>query len=729
MKLLDKYRTYREEKAMKLTREVQRLITAMMPDYQFSKFSYGNEKNYKDYIDAYRGWIYACASKNASSIASVPLRLYAAIPGGGKVKYHVRHKPVSREIKAYLNSKSHLGPLLNNAEDVEEITEHIFLDLMRTINPLHNGFEAIEMLGLSLDLTGNGYWRIIKDINGIPDQIWPLLPQYVSIQRSKTVGIEAYKYGVDDRTADSIDPDEIVHFRYPNPKDYFYGMGPMEAAQLPAALNQTFDEYEQAMLKNNAVIPFFLGTDQTLNEQTVTRLRSDVEKLHRGWKKAGRMGFFHSGLKPHKLAVDPKDVNYVEGHKITKEKIAAIFGVPMSLLGTDKVPRANADAGAYQYMKYTIMPRLKRIEQSINQDIMPLYDSKLFVSFDNPVPEDTEFLLKESDTRLKNWSMTINEYRNKNGEDEVDWGNEPLVQGQVTPLSESVPDEPEIVEMPPLPPEDETEDDKHIHIKVQSPAASQQIIVESSKWINSTAFAVASSVASIDISSPDSIDTFVPWSEIVEEGKERLGPSLATTLHSGAKKGTQRMRQAGINISWDIHNPHAVRWANEQVGKRITVITEQTRQAIKETVAESIRNGQALRGTRRSIQEIIKEDLKGMAGLNRPQAKAMEKFKAKLAAQGFSDATIKSAESEYRQRLLKQRSEMIARTETAGAWAEGNIASYREAGLAKKEFSSANDACPICQPLDGKTYNIGSDEVVIPLHPNCRCDWLPVIED
>lgn len=728
LKFIQKIRASRQEKAATLAREVQRLIVASTPDFAFNPFVFGNEKNYLDYIKAYNGWVYACASKNASAIASMPLRLYAAVPEGKSVKYLVKHKPVDRKTKAHLMTKSHLGPLLNNATDVEEITEHIFLDLIRSMNPIHNGFEALETLGLSLDLTGNGYWRLVLDpSNGIPLEIWPLMPQYVTIMRSKTLGIEAYKYGLDDRTADIIPADEVVHFRYPNPKDYFYGMGPMEAAQLPAALNQKFDVYEHSVLDNNAVIPFFLGTDQTLNESTVSRLRNDVEKLHKGYKKAGKMGFFHSGLKPHKLAVDPTDVNYVEGHRITLEKIAAIFGVPMSMLKSDKVPRANADAGAYQHAKHTINPRLHRIEQTINQDIMPLYDQKLFVAFDNPVPEDKDFELKESDTRLKNWSLTINEYRQKHGEDEVEWGNEPLVQGQVVPLSESAP-KPQTVEMPPLPDEDPNEDESKHVCKSQSPKESREIIAQTSKWINSTAFVIAGSVSSIDVTSADSVITNIPWREIEETGKDLLEADLSTTLHSGALKGAQRMKQVGVSISWDIHNPHAEKWAREYVGRKITVINEQTRQAVRETVAESIRNGQALRGTRQSIQAIIKDDLKGMAGLNRSQAKALANFKDKLRSQGFSDRVVFDAGREYRAKLLKQRAELIARTETAAAWAEGNIAAYREAGLHQKEFSSAGDACPICSHLNGKIYNIGDDSVSIPVHPNCRCDWLPVTE-
>jgi len=86
------------------------------------------------------------------------------------------------------------------------------------------------------------------------------------------------------------------------------------------------------------------------------------------------------------------------------------------------------------------------------------------------------------------------------------------------------------------------------------------------------------------------------------------------------------------------------------------------------------------------------------------------------------------------------RSLMIARTELAFSHVQGNIAGYRESGMVEKKrwLVAQDNVCPRCEALDGKTVGIDDefhddeeDEDVDgpPLHPNCRCDILPVLEE
>jgi SPP1 gp7 family putative phage head morphogenesis protein len=438
--------------------------------------------------------------------------------------------------------------------------------------------------------------------------------------------------------------------------------------------------------------------------------------------KAGKYMLLTAGLKPLTVGSKPKDINYEVGLNLTRDEVCAAFGVPVSMVTTNSVNRSNAESGLLQYSRFTILPRLERIEQVINQDIMPFYDQNLFVAFDNPVPQDKEFELEESDTRLKNQSLTINEYRESKGEEPVEWGEEPLVQGDVHSLS----DRPESVEPVDEFPDDELDEKGRRVTKVQtladgSPTASFVIQDQAQKWLNTTAIVTTGSIGSVQISNENAIDSFVPWPAIEADGIEKLKGPLTDTLHSGAERGVQRMRKLRISTNaWDVQNPSAIAWAEKYVGNRITLITNQTKSAIRESVVEALRQGKSQQELQRAIKQHI--------GLNGPQARALTNRELKLRASGATEQQIKANTDTYRAKLLKQRAEMIARTETAAAWAEGNTQSYREAGVEYKEFSAASDACPICSPLDGKVYPVGSTEQVIPKHVNCRCDWLPVVD-
>jgi SPP1 gp7 family putative phage head morphogenesis protein len=81
------------------------------------------------------------------------------------------------------------------------------------------------------------------------------------------------------------------------------------------------------------------------------------------------------------------------------------------------------------------------------------------------------------------------------------------------------------------------------------------------------------------------------------------------------------------------------------------------------------------------------------------------------------------------------RSQVIARTETAKADVAGNLNAYRESGQVEgKRWLTAPDCCDECLELDGETAGIDEDFPDDggdgpPLHPNCRCDVLPVLTE
>lgn len=81
------------------------------------------------------------------------------------------------------------------------------------------------------------------------------------------------------------------------------------------------------------------------------------------------------------------------------------------------------------------------------------------------------------------------------------------------------------------------------------------------------------------------------------------------------------------------------------------------------------------------------------------------------------------------------RARTLARTEIISAHADATLNSYEEAGIEgvklEAEFSTAgdNDVCPECEALEGNIYSIAESRGIIPVHPNCRCAWLPVVAD
>ena len=85
--------------------------------------------------------------------------------------------------------------------------------------------------------------------------------------------------------------------------------------------------------------------------------------------------------------------------------------------------------------------------------------------------------------------------------------------------------------------------------------------------------------------------------------------------------------------------------------------------------------------------------------------------------------------------LSLRRAQVIARTEVVSAHAEATLNAYTEAGVKgvtiEAELSTTGDAlvCPEREALEGREFPIEEARNLIPVHPNCRCAWVPAIKD
>lgn len=102
-------------------------------------------------------------------------------------------------------------------------------------------------------------------------------------------------------------------------------------------------------------------------------------------------------------------------------------------------------------------------------------------------------------------------------------------------------------------------------------------------------------------------------------------------------------------------------------------------------------------------------------------------------AEGRSPKQIARMISDNIESIGVTRARVLARTEVINAHAEATLNSFEEANIEgveiESEFTTAQDnkVCPKCSELEGKKYTLQEARGVIPVHPNCRCAWLPVV--
>jgi len=392
-----------------------------------------DSKNPTALINAYAGWVYVCADRNAKAVAKQNIRLYVTKPEGEQSLVPTKTLSPSNKLYLHENYESQINKAykeLNQRVVVEEVLVHPFLDLMRNINPFFNKTDFLYLSQLFLELTGNSYWGIGMNGLRIPGELWQLPSQNMSVIPDKQKFISGYKYRNDSGEERIYDPSLIVHHKFPYPGDLFLGTSPLSAVASAVNISNYSNTYLKAIYKNMGVIPGYFTTKENLRDHEFDRLNEQLNK-YRGAKNAGSTPLFDNDLKFESVAVNPKDLFSAIASKASREEIAAAFGVPLSLITVESVNRSNAESGNYTYFRDTISPRLKFIEEKMTETVLPKYaqseTAKLFCAFDNPVKEDNEQIRKVQETNLK-WGVdSINEVRKEQGKSPISDGDRRLV--------------------------------------------------------------------------------------------------------------------------------------------------------------------------------------------------------------------------------------------------------------------------------------------------------------
>ena len=120
-----------------------------------------------------------------------------------------------------------------DGDDTKEQTEHELLDLLDSPNDNMNGLELKYLTSACLDLASNTYWWLegVKNDTDKPKAIY-LMPsdkvRPVIDRRSWPEQLIGYRMKMETKEI-AFQPYEIVHFRGPNPMNFFEGYSPVMA--------------------------------------------------------------------------------------------------------------------------------------------------------------------------------------------------------------------------------------------------------------------------------------------------------------------------------------------------------------------------------------------------------------------------------------------------------------------------------------------------------------------
>lgn len=386
-----------------------------------------------------KGTAWACASINAAACAANPPSLYV-ITKHNQPKPKCATRPVSKKTLIRLSNTPHLVVRLKSAANVEEVTEHPLLDLFQNPNPFMGLIDLWELTTLYQEILGQAYWYLDRSgFMGTPEAIWVLPAQNVTPRRADdSPGIVDYYQYRNGQKTQNISVDEIIHFRYPNPRNpYLEGLSPLRAAYEQQSIVSDYTAYKKAKFENSAIPDALISPNEVIGEEERDRLETQWnQRFRRGG--SGKVVVADSALSIQLLSHSVGDVAAMAEMGATKEDIANAFHVPIAFW-TSNTNMANLYASRFLHATMAINPRLKRRDETINSQLIPIFDpsGRLFVESPDATPVDPSVVVSQIEQDLKYGVRSINEVRSDNGLPPVPWGEAPWVPGAWAPMDQA----------------------------------------------------------------------------------------------------------------------------------------------------------------------------------------------------------------------------------------------------------------------------------------------------
>ncbi|MBS4535824.1 minor capsid protein [Clostridium sp. D2Q-14] len=195
----------------------------------------------------------------------------------------------------------------------------------------------------------------------------------------------------------------------------------------------------------------------------------------------------------------------------------------------------------------------------------------------------------------------------------------------------------------------------------------------------------------------------------------------------------------------DMHQYNRLSKLNKNIESKIKDLSKRVEKGFKEDITKGYQENYDITmkaigeleystPSEKMIEELVKYPWSGENFSNRlwENTRILERNLNEIMVRGLVQGqTIVEIATELDNRMKKGYNEAhrLVRTETMHYLNESSIQAYKDADIEKIQFLAALDerTCPECGGEHGKRYKIDKAPI-LPLHPNCRCTYIPVIE-
>jgi len=328
--------------------------------------------------------------------------------------------------------------------DLQEIKQHPLLDLLRKPNSNMSGQQFMENVLAFLQLSGNSYFHHNGASNKPPRELWTLRPDRMMVIPDKTELIGGYRYSVNGKKQ-YFDKENISHIKLFSALDDFYGLSPIQVSAKTIDTDNFATSWNASLLQNGARPSGAMVTENTLGDNEYNRLQKAIEKQYTGAKNAGKPMLLEGGLDWKEMSLSPREMDFASSKSLTRLEICSAFGVPPEIVGDHE----NATYSNYQearkgFHQDTVLTVVNKVIDVMNIDLVPKFGENLFLKADkdevDALQEDRDKVFTRSINAVKAGLLEVNEGRESMGYEALEGGNVRYVPMGVMKEGEDAPD-------------------------------------------------------------------------------------------------------------------------------------------------------------------------------------------------------------------------------------------------------------------------------------------------
>jgi HK97 family phage portal protein len=288
------------------------------------------------------------------------------------------------------------------------------VSLLEEPNPYMDWVELIELLGIDILLAGEGFWlkHAITD-NDRPLALYRLSPALIDVIPGETSFIDRYEYRAPGKVPISFKPDEIIHFKLPNPHDQYRGLGIIAGGPRVFDTELSLVESEAQFFEQGTKLSGVLTTDKRVPEPMFKKIQSQFRSMYSGARNAYKVAVLEQGLKFSPIQPSAADAQYVELSKLSRDRIAHMFRVPLPLLGNMENANYKLTEAQRVFDTKTMRPFLNKLEKAITRGLTSLWDVEFKIDYEYVMPEEDRLNLVSSFSALP--GVTVGECRQQAG--------------------------------------------------------------------------------------------------------------------------------------------------------------------------------------------------------------------------------------------------------------------------------------------------------------------------